>query len=121
MAIGFSSLILWWVRCLNEFEVNGNRLVLFVLLRSASASQFFSLERIEQYVTIEQEPKPTEQGKPPAAWPTSGDLRVEGLCARYSLDGPKVLRDLNFHIRSGERVGVVGRTGSGKVRSLIIE
>jgi ABC-type multidrug transport system fused ATPase/permease subunit len=28
-------------------------------------------------------------------------------------DGPKVLHDLNFHIASGERVGVVGRTGSG--------
>lgn len=25
MAVGFSSMILWWVRCLNEFEVSGNR------------------------------------------------------------------------------------------------
>ncbi|THU88444.1 P-loop containing nucleoside triphosphate hydrolase protein [Dendrothele bispora CBS 962.96] len=97
MAIGFSSLILWWVRNLNEFEVQGN-----------------SLERIQGYVKIEQEPKPTSEGKPPAYWPSSGELRVENLSARYSLDGPKVLKDISFNIKSGERIGVVGRTGSGK-------
>jgi ABC-type multidrug transport system fused ATPase/permease subunit len=51
---------------------------------------------------------------PPAYWPASGDLRVENLSARYSSDGPNVLHDVSFHIKSGERVGVVGRTGSGK-------
>ena len=25
MAVGFSSMILWWVRILNEFEIAGNR------------------------------------------------------------------------------------------------
>ncbi|KAI9431381.1 hypothetical protein H4582DRAFT_2085045 [Lactarius indigo] len=97
MAIGFSSLILWWVRILNDFEVSSN-----------------SLERMQSYINVEQEPKPTKQGISPAYWPASGDLRVENLSARYSLDGPKVLHDICFHIKSGERVGVVGRTGSGK-------
>ncbi|KAH9967588.1 hypothetical protein BC827DRAFT_1264378 [Russula dissimulans] len=97
MAIGFSGLILWWVRVYNNLEVNS-----------------CSLERIHSYINIEQEPRPTEQGIPPAYWPASGDLRVEQLSARYSPDGPKVLHDLSFHIKSGERVGVVGRTGSGK-------
>ncbi|KAF9001810.1 hypothetical protein BDZ89DRAFT_1146638 [Hymenopellis radicata] len=97
LAIGFSGLIIYWVRILNMFEVQGN-----------------SLERIQQYIQIEQEPKATNQGEPPAYWPASGDLRVENLSARYSLDGPKVLHDISFHVKSGERVGVVGRTGSGK-------
>ena len=44
-----------------------------------------SLERIRDYVSIEQEPKSTEAGVPPAYWPASGDLRVENLSARYSL------------------------------------
>jgi ABC-type multidrug transport system fused ATPase/permease subunit len=73
-----------------------------------------SLERIHAYVTIEQEPQPVKENVPPASWPTSGELRVEHLSARYSPDGPRVLHDLSFHIKSGERVGVVGRTGSGK-------
>ncbi|KAJ7169514.1 hypothetical protein C8R46DRAFT_1217207 [Mycena filopes] len=97
MAIGFSSMILWWVRVLNDFEVEGN-----------------SLERIRGYISIEQEPKPTAEGVPPAYWPASGKLSVEKLSAKYSVDGPKVLHDVSFNIESGERVGVVGRTGSGK-------
>ncbi|KZV64708.1 P-loop containing nucleoside triphosphate hydrolase protein [Peniophora sp. CONT] len=97
MAVGFSSMILWWVRIYNDFEVKGN-----------------SLERLQGYMVIEQEPKPVQEKTPPAAWPTSGDLRVEGLSARYSPDGPQVLHELSFHVKSGERVGIVGRTGSGK-------
>ena len=65
-------------------------------------------------MVIEQEPKPVQEKTPPAAWPTSGDLRVDGLTARYSPDGPKVLHGLSFTVKSGERVGIVGRTGSGK-------
>ncbi|EEB95340.1 hypothetical protein MPER_05701, partial [Moniliophthora perniciosa FA553] len=72
------------------------------------------LERIQGYLHIEQEPRPTTDGQPPAYWPASGNLTVEALSAKYSLDGPRVLHDLSFTIRSGERVGVVGRTGSGK-------
>ncbi|KAG6891081.1 hypothetical protein C0995_014171 [Termitomyces sp. Mi166 len=97
MAVGFSGMILWWVRVLNDFEVQGN-----------------SLERIQGYVDIEQEPKPTKQGVPPAYWPSNGEIRVENLSARYVLNGPIVLHNLSFHIKSGDRVGVVGRTGSGK-------
>ncbi|KAJ7485533.1 P-loop containing nucleoside triphosphate hydrolase protein [Mycena latifolia] len=97
MAAGFSMRILAWVRLWNEVQIQGN-----------------SLERIQQYIDIEQETKPTEAGKPPAHWPSSGELIVEKLSARYSPDGPKVLRDISFRINSGERVGIVGRTGSGK-------
>ena len=73
-----------------------------------------SLERILEYGSIEQEPKPRPEGVPPAYWPASGELIVENLSAKYSADSPEVLHRLNFHIKSGERVGVVGRTGSGK-------
>ncbi|KDQ20385.1 hypothetical protein BOTBODRAFT_305749 [Botryobasidium botryosum FD-172 SS1] len=97
MAASFSSMILWWVRVANDFEVQAN-----------------SLERIQDYLAIEQEPKPTADGEPPAYWPATGNLRVEGLSARYSVDGPDVLHDVSFEVKSGERVGVVGRTGSGK-------
>ncbi|THH30400.1 hypothetical protein EUX98_g3808 [Antrodiella citrinella] len=97
MAAGFSNMILWVVRLFNRAEVEGN-----------------SMERVQQYLNIEKEPKATKAGEPPAYWPASGDLRVEGLSARYSVDGPTVLHDLSFHVKSGERVGIVGRTGSGK-------
>ena len=50
----------------------------------------------------------------PSQYRCSGDLRVEGLYARYSTAGPLVLQDVSFQVKSGERVGIVGRTGSGK-------
>lgn len=43
-----------------------------------------SLERINQYLHIEQEPKPTIAGRGAAYWPSSGDIQVEHLSARYS-------------------------------------
>ncbi|KIP05211.1 hypothetical protein PHLGIDRAFT_534835 [Phlebiopsis gigantea 11061_1 CR5-6] len=53
-----------------------------------------SLERIQQYLDIEHEPEPEEAGMPPAYWPSSGELRVEKLSARYSelvLDAGRVV------------------------------
>ncbi|KAH9913678.1 P-loop containing nucleoside triphosphate hydrolase protein [Epithele typhae] len=97
MASEISRRIFFWFLALNEFQVSAN-----------------SLERIQQYLVIEQEPKATEAGVPPAYWPASGELRVEKLSARYTPDGPKVLHDLSFEVKSGERIGIVGRTGSGK-------
>ncbi|EMD36164.1 hypothetical protein CERSUDRAFT_84254 [Gelatoporia subvermispora B] len=97
MAVGFANLILGWVRNVNELEVNAN-----------------SLERVQQYLEIEHEPESTLEGIPPAYWPASGDLKVEKLSARYSADGPRVLHEVSFEVKSGERVGIVGRTGSGK-------
>ncbi|KAF8218227.1 hypothetical protein K438DRAFT_1925383 [Mycena galopus ATCC 62051] len=97
MALGFSGSIMNWVHWWNQFEVQSN-----------------SLERIKQYIEIEQEPKPRPEGAPPAYWPSSGSISVDNLSAQYSPDGPHVLRNISFNIKSGERVGIVGRTGSGK-------
>lgn len=65
-----------------------------------------SLERIQGYITSEQESKPTPGGIPPAYWPASGTLVVEKLSAKYSHTGPKVLQDISFKINSGEHIGV---------------
>ena len=96
-AISFSAMILWWVRILNQLEVEGN-----------------SIERIEDYLVIDQEPVSVPDKQPPAVWPTSGSVVFEDLSAKYSKDGPTVLDKLNVEIKSGEKVGIVGRTGSGK-------
>lgn len=92
-----------------------------------------SLERVQEYLKIEQEEEWSKDADPPAYWPSNGGIKVEGLTAKYSpvsspnpslkdyilkllllKDGPEVLHDLSFQISAGEHVGVVGRTGSGK-------
>lgn len=96
-AISFSQMILWWVRLTNDMEVQGN-----------------AVERIEDYLQIDQEPVDVPTRQPPAAWPTSGEIVLDRLSAKYSEDGPTVLDNLEVKIESGQKVGIVGRTGSGK-------
>ncbi|CAK7205636.1 hypothetical protein SEUCBS139899_008415 [Sporothrix eucalyptigena] len=73
---------------------------------------FNAAERILEYIDIETE---SETGRDvPAAWPTKGHIEVEDLTVSYGPDLPPVLKELNFEVQPGERIGVVGRTGAGK-------
>ena len=52
---------------------------------------------------------------PPAYWPTQdGSVVVEGLTCRYAPQLDPVLRDVSFTIQPKEKIGICGRTGSGK-------
>lgn len=44
----------------------------------------------------------------------SASVQIENLWFRYRPDLPWVLKGLNFEVRAGERIGIIGRTGSGK-------
>lgn len=72
-----------------------------------------AVERIQQYIRLPPEVTPDAKA-PPAGWPCSGTLEFRNVSARYQSGGPLVLKDVSFRIASGERVGVVGRTGAGK-------
>ncbi|CAE7167766.1 unnamed protein product [Rhizoctonia solani] len=95
-AVALSGGILWWIRTANEFQVQTN-----------------SLERIHSYLVIPHEPS-SDRPAPPAHWPSSGSLVVQNLSAGYIPDGARVLHEVSFEIKHGERVAIVGRTGSGK-------
>lgn len=71
-----------------------------------SAERVFSMldEDIEQDANS-QPPRPTEK---------IGEIKIQNLNFRYSADLAWVLKDINLHIRQGESVAFVGRTGSGK-------
>jgi ATP-binding cassette subfamily B multidrug efflux pump len=48
---------------------------------------------------------------------TRGDIRIERLSFAYGADlsqGRPVIDNLNLHIRPGEKIGLVGRSGAGK-------
>ena len=47
-------------------------------------------------------------------WPTKGEIKFENYSVKYRPDTEIVLKNLTLNINSGEHVGVVGRTGSGK-------
>ncbi|KAK0386970.1 hypothetical protein NLU13_5283 [Sarocladium strictum] len=55
---------------------------------------------------------------PPATWPAEGNIELSHVSASY---GPSVLAldDITFSIPAGTKVGIVGRTGSGKSSLLL--
>lgn len=50
----------------------------------------------------------------PAKWPSKGEVELKNFSTRYAKNLDYVLKDVSVAVRSGEKIGVVGRTGAGK-------
>lgn len=48
------------------------------------------------------------------SWPSTGVIKLENVTARYPEDACPVLTDVNIKISCGEKIGICGRSGSGK-------
>lgn len=74
-----------------------------------------SVERVLEYSELPSEaPAVIENSRPPAAWPTSGDIKFENYSTRYRPELSLVLKNINLDIKGKEKIGIVGRTGAGK-------
>ena len=51
--------------------------------------------------------------RPPAAWPSEGEVSVHKLVVRYRPDLPDVLKGLTFHIRARHKVALLPPGSSG--------
>nr|AYM45166.1 ATP-binding cassette subfamily C member 8a [Carassius auratus] len=50
----------------------------------------------------------------PEGWPQRGEIQIQNLSVRYDSTLKPVLKHVNAHISPGQKVGICGRTGSGK-------
>ena len=73
-------------------------------------------ERVKEYQTsIPQEAVRVKEDDPNIeSWPLDGNIKMANLQVRYRDELPLVLKGVNLEIKAGEKVGIVGRTGSGK-------
>ncbi|CAK4118740.1 unnamed protein product [Aphanomyces euteiches] len=71
-------------------------------------------ERVLEYCKIEPEAPRVISGAVSKEWPANGDIQFTNMGFRYKDNDPLVLKDVNVHIQSGEKIGIVGRTGAGK-------
>ncbi|KAL2623573.1 hypothetical protein R1flu_003778 [Riccia fluitans] len=70
---------------------------------------------IRQYSNLPTEaPLVIEDHRPSAEWLNEGRFQLENLQFRYRASGSLVLKGVSCLIEAREKVGVVGRTGSGK-------
>ncbi|RZC64644.1 hypothetical protein C5167_008337 [Papaver somniferum] len=78
-------------------------------------NKMISVERILQYSKLSSEaPLVIEKCRPPSNWPEFGKICFKNLHIRYAEHLPSVLKNINCTVPGRKKVGVVGRTGSGK-------
>ncbi|BCS17450.1 uncharacterized protein APUU_10278A [Aspergillus puulaauensis] len=77
-----------------------------------------SVVRVKDFTAkVEKEDLPGENNPVPVTWPSRGGIEFRNVSAAYSSD--LVLRDVSLSIRPGEKVGICGRTGSGKTSLML--
>lgn len=74
-------------------------------------TQMTSVDRVDEYSQLEPEGElesPPDK-KPPADWPSQGNIEFRNLSMSYFNDEEPVLNNLNFKIYAGEKIGIVGK------------
>ncbi|XP_070559242.1 ATP-binding cassette sub-family C member 9-like [Ptychodera flava] len=95
-AISICGQVSWMVRMFAECEMNMN-----------------AVERVNHYTKLKTE-EYIGTYNPPPSWPDKGNIQFEDVSVRYADDLEPVLKDINVHFKAGKKIGICGRTGSGK-------
>jgi ABC-type multidrug transport system fused ATPase/permease subunit len=130
-AISLTGLLQWCVRSFAQLEnaMNACERVLFyteeIAQEAPSTSDELESSATESIVSISN-PSAFAVGaaggsseKISSEWPDKGAIVLNNLRMRYRPETPLVLKGLNVSIAGGERIGIVGRTGSGKSSLLL--
>nr|AAF61707.1 canalicular multispecific organic anion transporter cMOAT [Mus musculus] len=96
-ALNITQTLNWLVRMTSEVETN-----------------IVAVERINEYINVDNEAPWVTDKKPPADWPKKGEIQFNNYQVRYRPELDLVLKGITCNIKSTEKVGVVGRTGAGK-------
>ncbi|KAM0204425.1 hypothetical protein ACHAPI_000183 [Fusarium lateritium] len=73
-----------------------------------------AVERLYYYGTELEEEAPSHTVEVRNTWPEKGEIVFDNVEMRYRAGLPLVLSGLTMHVKGGERIGIVGRTGAGK-------
>ncbi|XP_057748917.1 putative ABC transporter C family member 15 isoform X1 [Arachis stenosperma] len=78
-------------------------------------NKMISVERILQFSSIPSEaPLIIQDCRPEPEWPMEGKIELQNIHIQYDPAGPMVLKGVTCTFPGQKKIGVVGRTGSGK-------
>ncbi|KAL7746950.1 hypothetical protein RI367_007662 [Sorochytrium milnesiophthora] len=84
-----------------------------IFMLSAFETQMVSVERLKQYGEVPQEAA-EHGGNIAPEWPSLGDVSFNNYSVTYKPGLEPALKDLRVQIHGGQKIGICGRTGSGK-------
>ncbi|XP_006121320.1 ATP-binding cassette sub-family C member 9 isoform X4 [Pelodiscus sinensis] len=98
-ALTITNYLNWVVRNLADLEV-----------------QMGAVKKVNSFLTMESEnyEGTMDPSQVPKDWPQEGEIKIENLCVRYENNLKPVLKHVKAYIKPGQKVGICGRTGSGK-------
>ncbi|KGB78045.2 ABC transporter ABCC.6 [Cryptococcus deuterogattii R265] len=109
-----STYVNWMLVHLRNFELKGVSLERTSEYRTLPGEDGTELLADDTRYATDRQELDEEEDQLLGSWPEYGELKVEGLCARYGPDMPEILHDVTFNVKGGERIGIVGATGGGK-------
>lgn len=78
-------------------------------------TSFGAIARLKTFsATTANENLPSETATVPDSWPSRGEIEFKNVSASYTPGGDLVVKNLSMSIAAGEKVGICGRSGSGK-------
>ncbi|XP_059159584.1 ATP-binding cassette sub-family C member 5-like [Physella acuta] len=99
-----------------SFAIQITSLVQYTLrLSMETISRFSSVQRIQDYVeTFQAEGTSINPQEPAANWPSEGAITFKQYKMKYNEGQAPVIKGISVNIQPGEKIGVVGNSGSGK-------
>ncbi|CAF4491670.1 unnamed protein product, partial [Rotaria magnacalcarata] len=96
--------------------INLTMLFQWAVRQSAEAENYMtSAERIYEYVQLEPEENENNTNlliQPPDNWPDQGNIEFSQYSMRYRAGLDHVLNNIDLHIETKEKIGIIGRTGT---------
>lgn len=90
-------------------------LQLLIMQWSSLETSLGAVSRTEDYAkTTEVESTDENLGSSLRGWPSEGSIAFNGVSVRHAPDKSDVLHNITFNIPPGSKVGIFGRSGSGK-------
>jgi ABC-type multidrug transport system fused ATPase/permease subunit len=93
-----------------------NGIAWVIRITATLENSMVAVERVREFTELDSEAEwdSNDRYKPNSDWPTTGRIDFSHYTASYRPGLDPVLKDLNLTVKSGEKVGIVGRTGAGK-------